>query len=564
MQYLGDFAEDATVYIPFNTFSSDDPQASVTATTLIASDIYVHKDGSVTDIVTDGATIAIDFDSVTGNHLITIDTSAHADYSVGSDYVVRIEGATVDGGNINAFVGSFSIENRFNDVNVVTVSGTTQTANDNGADINAILLDTAEIGTAGAGLTNIGTIATVTTLTNKTGFSLAATGLDAIASTATGMVEIAKAIWDRVLTGATHNISNSAGKRLRQIDAAFEVHSGTAQAGSTTSITLDTGASATDNIYNGDRVIIIGGTGAQEHDIITAYNGTTKVATVAETWVITPDATSEFILVPASVDIETWQHSVVTGDGDWAAMQADLDTITDTDGVILGAAGVDLIWDESLAAHQAALSSGRAMTLGGVPIAETTATGTPTTTAIQIVAGSTTDSVYNDATVRILSGAGVGQARIITSYVGATKTCNFDEAFTIAPSSGDAVAISMDHIHPVVQIQAGLATEAKQDIIDTVVDQIIVDIAALNDLSAAQVNAEMVDTLNVDTYAESASVPAATASLVDKIRWLATVSRNKITQTATTQLVRNDADGATVGTSTVSDDGTTFTRGEFV
>ncbi len=51
-------------------------------------------------------------------------------------------------------------------VDTTQISGTTQTANDVGADVNAILLDTAEIGTAGAGLTNIGTIATVTNLTN--------------------------------------------------------------------------------------------------------------------------------------------------------------------------------------------------------------------------------------------------------------------------------------------------------------------------------------------------------------------------------------------------------------
>ncbi len=51
----------------------------------------------------------------------------------------------------------------------------------------------------------------------KTGYSLAATGLDAIISTATGMVEIAKAIWDRVLTGGTHNIADSAGRRLRDL-----------------------------------------------------------------------------------------------------------------------------------------------------------------------------------------------------------------------------------------------------------------------------------------------------------------------------------------------------------
>jgi hypothetical protein len=38
-------------------------------------------------------------------------------------------------------------------VNVLEIGGTAQTANDNGADINAILVDTAEIGVAGAGLT---------------------------------------------------------------------------------------------------------------------------------------------------------------------------------------------------------------------------------------------------------------------------------------------------------------------------------------------------------------------------------------------------------------------------
>jgi len=40
-------------------------------------------------------------------------------------------------------------------VDVIKIAGTTQTANDNGADINAILVDTAEIGAAGAGLTAI-------------------------------------------------------------------------------------------------------------------------------------------------------------------------------------------------------------------------------------------------------------------------------------------------------------------------------------------------------------------------------------------------------------------------
>lgn len=51
--------------------------------------------------------------------------------------------------------------------------------------------------------------------------------------------------------------------------------------------------------------------------------------------------------------------------------------------------------------------------------------------------------------------------------------------------------------------------------------------------------------------------------LEEVLSWLVAVSRNKITQTATTTLVKKDDTTTTLGTSTVSDDGTTFTRGEF-
>jgi hypothetical protein len=45
--------------------------------------------------------------------------------------------------------------------------------------------------------------------------------------------------------------------------------------------------------------------------------------------------------------------------GTITTVQNDLDTITDTDGVILGAAGVDLIWDEDIvAAHNTADTAG--------------------------------------------------------------------------------------------------------------------------------------------------------------------------------------------------------------
>jgi hypothetical protein len=64
--------------------------------------------------------------------------------------------------------------------------------------------------------------------------------------------------------------------------------------------------------------------------------------------------------------------------------------------------------------------------------------------------------------------------------------------------------------------------------------------------------------------AEPAAVPAHTASMSAKVDWLTALARNKITQTATKQVLRNGSDTATLASATVSDDGTTFTRSEWL
>lgn len=151
-------------------------------------------------------------------------------------------------------------------------------------------------------------------------------------------VAVSAAVWDRVLTGATHNIVNSAGRRLRQIDAAAVVDAGTAQAGGATSITLAATASSTNDIYNGDRVEIIAGTGAGENAIITDYDGTTKVATVTPAFVITPDATSEYQIVPATSTVASWAGTAVTGDGDWAGLESSIAALNDLDSTAVQAA----------------------------------------------------------------------------------------------------------------------------------------------------------------------------------------------------------------------------------
>ena len=70
--------------------------------------------------------------------------------------------------------------------------------------------------------------------------------------------------------------------------------SGSAQAGTSTTITLKSTASATNDIYNGMYVTITSGTGAGQIRIIEDYVGSTKVATVTPAWTVTPNGTSNY------------------------------------------------------------------------------------------------------------------------------------------------------------------------------------------------------------------------------------------------------------------------------
>lgn len=106
--------------------------------------------------------------------------------------------------------------------------------------------------------------------------------------------------------------------------------------------------------------------------------------------------------------------------------------------------------------------------------------------------------------------------------------------------------------------------------IDANVDAILNDtgtsgvvVASLSTSAKADVNAEVVDALSTDTYAEPSSAPPATASLAAKIGWLMKLARNKLTQNSNTQTLYADEGLTAQNTATVADDGSTFTRGEW-
>lgn len=103
--FYGNVQVGATVTIPWAT--NDSNGASVTRAT--DGTISVYKDANATQVTT-GVTDTEDFDSLTGVHWVTIDTSADSDfYSLGSMFHVVLSGATIDGQTVNHPIASFAI-----------------------------------------------------------------------------------------------------------------------------------------------------------------------------------------------------------------------------------------------------------------------------------------------------------------------------------------------------------------------------------------------------------------------------------------------------------------------
>lgn len=170
----------------------------------------------------------------------------------------------------------------------------------------------------------------------------------------------------------------------------------------------------------------------------------------------------------------------------------------------------DGIWDEALSGHSTAGSAGLALSTassGGVD---------PSVLA---------DAIWDEA----LSGhATSGTAGAVLSAVD-SKTTNLPSD----PADQSAVEAA------ITSATSGLST-----------------------LTASDVNAQVLDVLNVDTFAELSSVPSATATLRQMMQFVFMWFRNKSTQTSSQRRLFADDGSTAVATETVSDDGTTYTKGE--
>jgi hypothetical protein len=84
-------------------------------------------------------------------------------------------------------------------------------------------------------------------------------------------------------------------------------------------------------------------------------------------------------------------------------------------------------------------------------------------------------------------------------------------------------------------------------------------LTALNDLSAAEVNAEVVDVVRTDTATELSAVPGASPDLHSMIQFLYMALRNKVDVTSSAKEIHDDA-GVVLATKSLSDDGTTYSE----
>lgn len=169
---------------------------------------------------------------------------------------------------------------------------------------------------------------------------------------------------------------------------------------------------------------------------------------------------------------------------------ADILDDTGTSGVLLAATAtsaqlVDDIMDENIskANHDVPNSLAKLIRQGGdlVQIDGQVSDVSPSVTNFDTNL-TQVDGFFDDSVLIFSNGsANAGKGLPVSAYLNANGNFSFDapDDWPVTPVNGDDFVIYANHVHPVSQIQSGLATEAKQDIADAKADAILVDTAAI-------------------------------------------------------------------------------------
>ena len=339
MYYLGDFSAGATVRGMWNTNAI----AGESITRATNGTLRIYKNGSTTERSSAaGITDTEDFDTQTGVHHFSIDLSDNTDagfYAAGNDYFVVLNAATIDGKSINAALACFSIENRCQKADVVKHNGTA-VATPNVAGVPLV-----DVGYWRGTQPNV-------LVSNRVDSSVGAMASGSLTATAIASAAFTNAKF------ATDTIL-------------MNIRSGTAQAGAAGSITLDSGASATDGMYADCLVQITSGTGSGQVRLITGYTGSSKVAAISPNWITNPASGSVFTILPtnrASVGawLSTVPNSLQSGrlDSYTGAMASNVITSAATDATFITEIENSVL-DATAASHNTAGTIGQKINAAG-------------------------------------------------------------------------------------------------------------------------------------------------------------------------------------------------------
>jgi hypothetical protein len=181
-----------------------------------------------------------------------------------------------------------------------------------------------------------------------------------------------------------------------------------------------------------------------------------------------------------------------------------------------------------------------------------TVVGTPDVNVVQISG----DAPAADALESILDGGGGTLTANVTGNLSGSVG-------SVTGAVGSVTGDLGGNVNGNVLGSVGSVTGAVGSVTGSVGGNVVGSVGSLAAQAKLDVNAEVVDVLSVDTFAEPTGVPPATTTLALKIGRLHQALRNGLTVTATDKTFTNDA-GADLWKKPLSDDGTTYTEGEGV
>jgi hypothetical protein len=553
---FGPVPSGAVLPIMFTTYGKTNGE-SITLTGLAVTDVEVYKGTSVTQRSSDAGyalidTDGIDIDTITGLHGFSIDTGDDTDagfYAVGSYFTVVVSAVTIDGQTVNFIAATFRIVAAEGvtgkpkvdvdawlgtaaatptvagvpEVDVTHFNGSAGTFASGRPEVNTSHIAGSAVSTSsaqiGVNVVNAGGTAWASGSLTSGVFASGAITATAIAADAIGaselaadaIAEIADAVWDEDATA--HQTQGTFGQGIG--DPAADTDTIYALANS---IKADTAA-------------------------ILADTGTDGVIVAS----IATNAINAAAIADGAIDSGAFAAGAITA----SAIAADAIGASELAADAI-AEIADAVWDVDATGHQTGGTFGQAI---GDPGADTT------TMYAAVVTGAAGTHIAADIVALKAETADilVDTAEIGAAGAGLTNINLPNQTMDIVGNITGNLSGSVGSVTGAV----GSVTGAVGSVTGNVGGNVTGSVGSLATQAKADVNTEVLDVLSVDTFAEPGQgTPAATNTLSVKVGYLFKAWRNRTTVTSSEYALYADDATTKDQEAALSDNGTTFERGE--